>query len=49
MGHVEVEAILIRLIPPDDVREPKTMGDGAVFTPGTPKEEILKAVETLLK
>jgi methylmalonyl-CoA mutase cobalamin-binding subunit len=24
------------------------MGVGAVFTPGTPKIEILKAVETLL-
>lgn len=46
MGHVKV--ILGGVIPPDDVRELKTMGVGAVFTPGTPKIEILKAVETLL-
>jgi methylmalonyl-CoA mutase C-terminal domain/subunit len=46
MGHVKV--ILGGVIPPDDVRELKTMGVDAVFTPGTPKEEILKAVETLL-
>jgi methylmalonyl-CoA mutase C-terminal domain/subunit len=46
MGHVRV--ILGGVIPPDDARELKTMGIAAVFTPGTPKQEILKTVEALL-
>jgi methylmalonyl-CoA mutase C-terminal domain/subunit len=46
MEHVKV--ILGGVIPPDDVRELKGMGVDAVFTPGTPKQEILKAVDALL-
>jgi methylmalonyl-CoA mutase C-terminal domain/subunit len=45
MGHVKV--VIGGVIPPDDVKELKTIGADAVFTPGTPKQKILDAIESL--
>jgi methylmalonyl-CoA mutase C-terminal domain/subunit len=45
MGHVKV--VIGGVIPPDDVKELKTIGADAVFTPGTPKQKILDAIEAL--
>jgi methylmalonyl-CoA mutase C-terminal domain/subunit len=45
MGHVKV--VIGGVIPPDDVKELKTIGADAVFTPGTPKQKILDTIESL--
>ncbi|MGD0916552.1 MAG: cobalamin-dependent protein [Thermodesulfobacteriota bacterium] len=45
MGNVKV--IIGGVIPPDDVKELKTIGADAVFTPGTPKQKILDVIESL--
>jgi len=45
MGHVKV--VIGGVIPPDDVKELKTIGADAVFTPGTPKQKILDTIEAL--
>ena len=45
MGHVKV--VIGGVIPPDDVKELKTIGADAVFTPGTPKQKILDVIESL--
>jgi methylmalonyl-CoA mutase C-terminal domain/subunit len=45
MGHVKV--VIGGVIPPDDVKELKTIGADAVFTPGTPKQKILDDIEAL--
>jgi methylmalonyl-CoA mutase C-terminal domain/subunit len=45
MGDVKV--VLGGVIPPDDVQELKKLGVHAVFTPGTPKQKILDAIDFL--
>jgi methylmalonyl-CoA mutase C-terminal domain/subunit len=45
MGHVKV--VIGGVIPPDDVKELRTIGADAVFTPGTPKQKILDVIESL--
>ena len=45
MSHVKV--VVGGVIPPDDVKELKTIGADAVFTPGTPKQKILDDIEAL--
>ena len=45
MGDVKV--VLGGVIPPDDVRKLNGLGVHAVFTPGTPKQMILKTIESL--
>ena len=45
MGNVKV--IIGGVIPPDDVKELKTIGADAVFTPGTPKQKILDVIKSL--
>ncbi len=45
MGHVKV--VIGGVIPPDDVKELKTIGADAVFTPGTPKQKILDTIDSL--
>jgi methylmalonyl-CoA mutase, C-terminal domain len=42
-----VKVIIGGVIPPDDVKELKTIGADAVFTPGTPKQKILDVIESL--
>jgi methylmalonyl-CoA mutase C-terminal domain/subunit len=45
LGHVKV--ILGGVIPPDDVKGLEAIGVSAVFTPGTPKQNILDVIESL--
>lgn len=45
MSHVKV--IIGGVIPPDDVKQLKSLGVDAVFTPGTPKQKILDVIGSL--
>jgi methylmalonyl-CoA mutase C-terminal domain/subunit len=46
LNHVKI--IMGGVIPPDDVTKLKSLGVDLVFTPGTPKDRILKSIEALL-
>jgi len=46
ISHVKV--VIGGVIPPDDVKEIKSLGVDVVFTPGTPRQRILETIESLL-
>ncbi len=45
-GHLKI--IMGGVIPPDDVASLKALGVGLVFTPGTPRDQILSSTKELL-
>lgn len=47
MGQVKL--VLGGVIPPEDTKRLKEMGVDAVFTPGTMKDKILKAINAMLQ